>query len=75
MTKMCPLGSSENSNKRGQTSRKKMDEMPENRRNKRIQSKFQRAQFKANSEEGEFEQILLERMEGQNNFFKYTKFT
>ena len=59
---------------RGQTSRKKMDEMPENRRNKRIQSKFQRAQFKANSEEGEFEQILLERMEGQNNFFKYTKF-
>ena len=72
---MCPLGSSENSNKRGQTSRKKMDEMTENWRNKRIQSKFQRAQFKVNSEEGEFEQILLERMEGQNNFFKYTKFT
>ena len=49
--------------------------MPENRRNKRIQSKFQRAQFKAISEEGGFEQNLLERMEGQDNFFKYTKFT
>ena len=64
---------SEISNKtsRGQTSREKMDEMLENRKNKRIQRKqLPRAQTSTNSEEEKFQQNLLERIERQETFFE-----
>ena len=64
---------SEISNKtsRGQTSREKMDEMLENRKNKRIQRKqLPRAQTSTNSEEEKFQQNLLERIERHETFFE-----
>ena len=63
--------SSESSKKtsRGQTSREKMEEMLENRRNKRIQRKLPQAQTSTNSEEKKFQKNLLKRMERQDNLF------
>ena len=64
--------SNESSNKRsiGQTSREKMEEMLENRRNKRVQRKLPKTQTSTNSEEEKFQRNLLERMERQDNLFR-----
>ena len=55
---------------RGQTSRKKMEEMLKNRRNKRIQRKLPKAQTSTNSEQEKFQNNLLEKMEAQDNLFR-----
>ena len=62
---------------RGQTSRKKMEEMLKNHRNKRIQRKLPKAQTSTNSEQEKFQKNLLEKMETQDNFFRESmqKFT
>ena len=61
--------SSESSNKtsRGQISQDKMEEMLENRRNKKIQRELPKAQTSTNSEEGKFQKNSLGRMKRQDN--------